>query len=122
MSEWQLHAQYVWCFQSADKCLTCVGPLQAAPIQNLVLPASLARNAACSDSRQTSGMFREKEATPCCWTKQQEPLYLEAAWGLFRDLMFMLLVKGTKCLCTAFWKHQAMLGIAVSSREGVKVS
>lgn len=35
------------------KSLTCVGPLQAAPMQNLVLPASLARNAACSDSRQS---------------------------------------------------------------------
>lgn len=44
------------------KSLTCVGPLQAAPIQNLVLPASLARNAACSDSRQNMRLAEDTSA------------------------------------------------------------
>lgn len=44
--------------------ITCVGPLQAAPIQNLVLPASLARNAACRENRRRMKLAQRPQTHP----------------------------------------------------------
>ena len=79
------------------KCLTCVGPLQAAPMQNLVLPASLARNAACSDRRQSMRLAKGDNKGNVCIVGQHD--WCLAAQKLFWDIMFLLLNRGSMTQC-----------------------